>query len=341
MEGVHEAPPLVPHGAVVLGVVVENPRHQGCGLADDAGGHRHGTVGVEPGRLAGKFLAGDAFGLFKLASRQLGADRGLAVDDRRVVLRLRVADANPFLHEGGVLFGELANLFFAPLELTRQPESLPSNGGPPFRREVALGLLAAADDRFADPHLDLGEEPFSGRRIEVFGCANLILEQFEGVASAVRVGRQHLTGGTNPNGGVSLLLLAANAPPAGKFGKFAGLSRRGVRFCSNWRLRLTSQLARSCLVNEGRLLIIGIAAKRGLGKPGSRGVRSGGLSLRGKRGQPGGLAANHALCSRQAVAADNREKKAIRPPRVAGEFGQERILRPGFGSLDRKRRLCG
>ena len=269
MHGVHEAPLLVAVGPPVLGVVVEDLGHEWGGPADDPCRHRDPLIRVEGRRLAGDLFAGDPFRLLERPRRQLVADRRLAVDDGGVVLGLGVAHADALFDQRVVLFRELFDLLLAPLELAGEPQPLAADRGPTFRGQVAVGLLSGADDRLANPHFELGKQSFPGAGVEVVGGAQLLLDRLELVTGQVGIGREELPGRADPDGGILLQELGANATGAVQFGEFIvpASRRRAVG-----RHRPRNFLHAACLpagdlAHEARILVVWVAAQGSLREP--------------------------------------------------------------------------
>ena len=285
-------------------------------------------VGIQWRRLAGDFLAGHPLRLLEGPRRQFGADRRLAVDHGRIVLGLGVADANALLDERVVLFGELLDLLLAPLELAREPEPLATDGGPSLCCQITIRLLAGTNDRLANPHFELGEEPLAGAGVEVVGPPQLLLQLLELVASEVGVGREELAGGTDPNGGVLLLELGTHSAGAIELGQFVIAARRGR--CGKGRpgnLLDATGLPPGDFPDEGRILIVGVAPEGCLGQPQRRGLGARRLGLRRKGGERLSLATDQVAGHDQPLTADDREKQSLAAACIAGQLGEIGVFR--------------
>ena len=275
VERVHEAAHLVAVGAVVLGVVVQDLSHERGRPTHDPSRHRDPLVRVERRRLAGDLLTGHPLRLLEGPRGQFGADRRLAVDHGGVVLGLGVANADALFDQCVVLLRELFELLLTPLKLAGEPQPLAADRGPALRGQVAVGLFPGADDRLTNPHFELGEQPFPGAGVEVVGGTQLLLDRLELVAGQVGVGREKLPCRPDPDGGVLLQELGANATGAVEFGELVVAARRSRdigrrRAIGRGRPRNlldAARLAAGDFTDEACILIVRVAAQGRLRQP--------------------------------------------------------------------------
>ena len=339
VERVHEAPLLIAAGAVVLGVVLQDPGHQRRRPADNPGRHRDRTVRVELRRLTGDLLAGHPLRFDKCPRGEVGADHGLAIDHRGVVLRLGVADADALLDEGVVFLGELLDLLLASLQVGCHLHPFPADRRPSLGGEVAVGLLPRPNDRLTNPHFELSGQPRCSASVQVVRPADFLLQLLEFLAGLIRVGREQLPGLTDADGRVLLLLLGPDATLRVELKQFVIAGRSGGK---RRRRRLGERLGHadltpSRLADDRRFLVIGVATERRLRQPDCGGVGTGGLGLDGECRKRGRLAEHHLASQSQALPADNGQEEPIAAPGIAGEFGEIRVFQRWCDGRDRER----
>jgi len=138
MQAVHETAFLVTLHPGVLGVVVQDPRDDRRGSADDAGRHRDRVVGVDVAGLPADLLADQPVRGPECERRLLAADHGLAVDDLGIALRLVVSDSQALLHERVVTLHQLLDLGLAAVDVADERVALPADPGGAFGRQVAV-----------------------------------------------------------------------------------------------------------------------------------------------------------------------------------------------------------
>ena len=290
-------------------------------------------VGVQPRRLLRDRLGDVTFRLHERGRRSLVADADALLDERVVPLR------------------ELLDLVLAALQFAVEPLPLAADSGATFAREVALDLLPRADDRFADPHLHLGEEPLAGAGVEVVIPADPILQFLEVLAGEIGVVAEQVAGLPQPHGGLLLQALGPDAPHRLEFGEFgphgvpfarcrrdvAGQRQSGRRQVA----RIGGELPHRHLADERGVGIVGIAPQRGFRQPLGRRMRSRGLGPLREHRERRGLAADDRAGQGQALPAHEGQKHAVVRPGVAGEFGEIGVFLAGRGRGNRNRRGGG
>ena len=374
MEAVHEAPLDVALRAHVFGVIVPDPGLDEGLAGEHAGRHRHWMVREQFGGLFHELLTRKPLGFIEHRGRGLVAGDGV-VELSRVVAEHHwvafgavVADADAFLDEGVVAFGELLDAVFPPPEVFIEPHPFPSDGPGALRREVALGFFAGADDRLPDADFYLPQQPIAHRGVEVVRCLHAALQVFQVGAGLVGVGGHQLAGVAKPHCRLLFELLGPDLAQAIELGQLlrivrdvAGRRQRPWVGCGRRQLleRVASRIvcsrggfvvirlavqadgrlgllqALECdRVHERRIDVVWVAPEGRHSEPEGRLVGPGGRSLFRQRRQLGGLVPDRRPGEIEPLAAEEWQEHAVGRKRIAEELAEVSVFLAGVDGRD-------
>ena len=276
-----------------------------------------------------------------------------------------VADADAFLDERVVAFGELLDAVFPPPEVFIEPHSFPSDGPGALRREVALGFFAGADDRFPDADLDLPQQPVAHRGVEVVRCLHAALQVFEVGAGLVGVGGHQLAGVAKPHCRLLFELLGPHLAQPIELGQLlrivrdvAGRRQRPWVGCRGGQLLECVAVGNGSVVRIGRLAVqrdghfgllqafacdrvhecrvdvVRVAPEGRHSEPEGRLVGPGGRSLFRQRRQLGGLVPDRRPGEVEPLAAEEWQEHAVGGKRIAEQLAEVGVFLAGVDGRD-------